>query len=331
MQRILGLDFGYGFTKGLTTDRRALFRSIVGPAEQIRFESDLHRQNGSAISVQVNGRWHFVGDYASLQSSSAAQTLDPTRTGSEEQLCLFHAAASDLVQTNDDEIAVVSGLPVADFDEYNKDLLRAMLTGDHLVEREGKRPRRFTVTGVYLVPQAMGALFALILDRNGQIVDGDLAAGRVAIVDVGTLTTNFVLVDRLRYIETGSASIQAGMSEVLTKIAKDLKRDHGLDWTLHLDRVDEAARARSVELYGQPVSIAHLVDEHARDLAETVIARARSLWGSGVDLRAVVVAGGGAHLLAPHLADAYRHTRPVDDPQWANVTGYLRAGLRRFQ
>jgi len=328
---VLAIDMGYGFTKGLTAHKNTIFRSMVGPAEQIRFESDLHRANGSAIVVQVGGRRRFVGEYASLQSASTAQTLDPTRTGSEEQLCLFHAAASNLVKTNESEIAVVTGLPVADFDDHNKALLHEMLAGEHLVERHGKRDRHFMVNGVYLVPQAVGALFALILDRNGQIVDGDLAGGRVGIIDVGTLTTNFVLVDRLRYIETGSDSITSGMSEVLTKVAKDLKREHGLDWTLNLDRVDEATRARSVEVYGESKSIDYLVDAYTGDLADTVIARASSLWGSGVDLRAVLLTGGGAHSLAPYVRRKYPHTRTGDDPQWDNVTGYLRAGLRRFE
>ncbi len=326
--RILGTDMGYGFTKGMTDRARAIFRSMVSPAEDVRFESDLHKDG--AISVRVNGRWRFVGDYASLQSDSTAQTLDPTRTGSDEQLSLFYAAASELIQTNEPDVAVVTGLPVADFDERNKARLREMLSGDHVVERSGKKTRRFTIGGVYLVPQAIGALFAHVLDKRGQIADSDLAAGRVGIIDVGTLTTNFCLADNLRYVESASSSIPAGMSGVLIKIAKDLKRDHGLDWALHLDRVDYAVRARSVELFGQDVPIDDIVDAHMRELAETVIAKARSLWSSGADLRAVVLTGGGAFALDRYIRLAYPHVRTGADPQWSNVTGYLRAGLRRF-
>jgi hypothetical protein len=134
----------------------------------------------------------------------------------------------------------------------------------------------------------------------------------------------------MRYVESSSSSIQAGMSEVLSKIAKDLKREHGLDWALHLDRVDYAVRARSIELYGEPVNIDRLVDAHIWELAETVIAKARSLWGSGADLRAVVLTGGGAFALDRYIRHVYPHVRTGADPQWCNVTGYLRAGLRRF-
>lgn len=332
MTEILGLDIGYGYTKGMTTRGQRVIPSLVGPAEAIRYESDVVEANGHGIAVEVNGRWRFVGEYASVQSASASQTLDVTRTGSNEQKALFYAVASELVRTNDERLAVVSGLPVADFDDHNKEALKAMLEGDHEVTRRGKRARGFTVTGVYIIPQSMGSLFALVLDRRGQLVDGDLARGRVGIIDIGTLTTNYILVDRLRYVETGSDSITSGMSEMLGKVAKDLKRDHGLDWALQLGLVDQAVRARSVEVFGAPVNIAGLVQPHLEALAETIVSRARSLWGLGADLRAVVLTGGGSQELAPYVRKAYpQNTRTVGgDPQLTNCLGFLRAGIRRF-
>jgi len=332
MTTVLGLDIGYGYTKGMTTRGQTVIPSLVGPAEAIRYESDVVEENGHGVAVQVGDRMRFVGEYASVQSASASQTLDVTRTGSDEQKALFYAVASELVRTKDDRLAVVSGLPVADFDDRNKDALRAMLQGDHEVRRRGKRARRFTVGGVYVVPQAMGSLFALVLDRRGQLVDGDLARGRVGIVDVGTLTTNYILVDRLRYVETGSDSVTSGMSEMLGKVAKDLKREHGLDWALQLGLVDQAVRARSVEVYGAPVNIAGLVQPHLEALAETIVSRARSLWGIGADLRAVVVTGGGSNELVPYIRKAYpQNTRTAGgDPQLTNCLGFLRAGVRRF-
>jgi plasmid segregation protein ParM len=331
MTEILAVDIGYGYTKAMTPKSHTVLPSMVGPAETIRFESDIIAANGHGIAVEVDGRFFFVGEQAALQSASASQTLDVTRTGSTEQKALFYAVASDLVRTTTEQIVVVSGLPVADYDERNKKELRDMLKGEHVVARQGKRRRHFEVTNVYAIPQAVGTLFALVLDRRGTLVDSDLAGGRVGIVDIGTLTTNYVLVDRLRYVEVESDSITTGMSEMLQKVAKDLKRLHNLDWGLQLGKVDQAVRARAVEVYGDRVNIAGVIDPHLEALADTIVSKARSLWGSGVDLKAVVLTGGGSLELAPYVRRAYPHTRTAGgDPQFANVTGYLRAGLRRF-
>lgn len=328
---VLGLDIGYGYTKGLTNQARALIPSMVGPTEAIRFESDVIAENGAGIALQVNGRGFFVGEQAELQSASASQTLDVTRTGSIEQKALFYAVASELVRTTDQAVAVVTGLPVLDFDDRHKADLRAMLKGEHTVKRQGKHKRQFTVAGVYIIPQAMGSLFALVLDRRGKLVDGDLAGGRVGIIDAGTLTTNYILVDRLRYVETGSSSITTGMAEMLQRIAKDLKREHDLDWVLQLSKVDRAVRDRAVEVRGVRTNIAGIVNPYLEALADTIVSQARTLWGAAADLKAVVLTGGGSLELAPYIRQAYPHTRTVgDDPQFANVTGYLRAGLRRF-
>ena len=328
---VLALDIGYGYTKAMTNRAQFFTASLVGPAETIRFESDVIAANGRGITLEVDGRLYFVGEQAELQSASASQTLDATRTGSAEQKALFYAAASELVKTTTDQVSVVTGLPVSDYDARNKTALKDMLTGQHVVARRGKRTRRFTVSNVYIIPQAVGSLFALVLDRRGKLADGDLASGRVGIIDIGTLTTNFILADRLRYVEHLSNSVKSGMSEALRKVAKDLKRDYGLDWSLQLGKVDQAVRERAVEVYGDHVNIAALVDPHLEALADTIVSKARSLWGAGVDLNSVVVTGGGSLELSPYVRKAYPHTRTVGgDPQFANCTGYLRAGLRKF-
>lgn len=226
MFEILALDIGYGYTKGAIFGKRAVvIPSLVGAYERIDFESTIIRKKGSGIAIEIDGRTLFVGDYASLQSGSVAQTLDVTRTGSVEQLALFYALASELIKTNTTEVKIVTGLPVADFDKRNRAALTKMLKGDHVIRRKDKMSREFRVTDVYIVPQAMGALFSLVLDKHGKLVNGGLAGGRVGIVDVGMLTTNFVLSDRLRYVAIGCDSIENGMSEVLTRVAKDLKRE----------------------------------------------------------------------------------------------------------
>ena len=330
MVEILAADNGFGWTKGLTRRGRVLLPSLVGAAETIRFDSGI-TQNGHGITLEVEGQPLFVGEQAEVQSASVRQTLDGTRTGSREQKALFYGLCSELVRARDKEIAVVTGLPVGDFNQATKTRLRQMLLGDHRIRREGKHDRHFVVTGVYVVPQAMGSLYYLVLDRQGRLVDGDLADSQVGIIDIGTLTTNYILCDRLRYVETGSDSIKTGIAEALRKIAKDLRDAYGLDWTQRLNKVDQAMRAGRVEIQGRPIDITEQVQPHIDAIADTIISHTRTLWGAGIELKAVVVSGGGSQKLAPYIAREYPHMRTVGkDPQFANVSGYLRIGLRRF-
>jgi hypothetical protein len=231
MTEIFAIDIGFGWTKVVTIRNRLLLPSLVGPAESIRFQSDVV-ENSQGIAVEVDDLQLFVGEQAELQSASARQTLDVSRTGSSEQKALFYAACSELVRTNDTEIAVVTGLPVGDFNDTNKQKLRDT---------------------------------------------------------------------------------------------------YGLDWTLHLSKVDRAVRQGQVEIQGRPVEIGGLVKHHFDAIADTITAHARTLWGTGLELKAIVVTGGGSYKLVPYIARAFPHTRTAgSDPQFSNVIGYLRAGLRRF-
>jgi plasmid segregation protein ParM len=330
MTEILAIDIGFGWTKVVTLRNRLLLPSLVGPAEAIRFQSDVVN-NGRGIAVEVDGQHLFVGEQAELQSASTRQTLDVSRTGSLEQKALFYAACSELVRTNDTDITVITGLPVGDFNDTNKDKLREMLLGEHTVKRPGKRARQFKVSGVHIIPQGVGSLFYLVLDRQGKLVDSDLSTGRVGIIDVGTLTTNYILSDRLRYVEVDSDSITTGTAEALRKVAKALRDTYDLDWVLQLSKVDRAVREGRIEVQGRPVEINSLVKPHFDAIAETIVAHARTLWGAGLELKAVVVTGGGSHQLVPYIAGAFPHTRTAgSDPQFSNVVGYLRAGLRRI-
>jgi hypothetical protein len=59
----------------------------------------------------------------------------------------------------------------------------------------------------------------------------------------------------------------------------------------------DALRERVVFHYGQRIDLAPVVAETLDRLARTVIAAAGQLWGNGARLRAILVSGGGAHLV----------------------------------
>ena len=331
---VLAIDIGYGYTKAMVPGQPAWqCLSMVGPAVDVRYEGDVSATS-QEMTVKVDDRWYFVGKRALEQSPNARQTLAVTKVGGVEQKAQFYAAAGQLMKTTVDEVAVITGLPVADYTPDKKSRLKEMLLGHHVVERPRKWTREFDVIDVHVLPQGIGALYAMALDRHGHVsrANQDLFGGLVAIMDVGWLTTNLILAEELRYVEQGSNSITVGIGKVLRGVGKDLKREYDLEWTLQLGRLDRAVREREVEVYGERLDIAHLVGPHLEDVAEAIMAAAQSLpgWGGGAGLRAVVLTGGGSYLLGEYVRRVYPHTRSSSErPELDNVTGYLRAGVRR--
>jgi plasmid segregation protein ParM len=188
---------------------------------------------------------------------------------------------------------------------------------------------RFSIPHLLVVPQPFGSLFDVILGPTGQIIEPDLAREGLGVIDIGTYTTDYVLVDGLRYIERGSGTIATAMSSAYQLIGRALLDTYGLDLRMH--QVDHAVRRGWVTVFGQQQRIEWLVEPALEAVSAEILAHAGTLWGDGRELKAILVTGGGALALADRLQRRYRHARLVPDAALANVRGFYKYGCRRFQ
>lgn len=329
---IVGVDIGYGYTKATCDAHEVVFPSVVGKAERIRYQVDLQSlspENGIALITEQGDR--FVGDLALLQSRVRWTLLDRSRVQDPSVRLLFLSALSELVgpATEEASFSVVTGLPVQWYGDRDKVI--EQLSGRHIIRRVNGRQwvQRLNVEQVLVVPQPFGSLFNVILDRDGVIVDEALARGRLGIIDIGTYTTDYVLVDALRYIEKGSGSISTAMSRAYQLIGRAILDSFGLD--LHLHEVDRVVRQGYVTVFGEPREIGWLIEPALDAVAEEVLAQAGTLWGDGRELSAVLVTGGGAIALGERIRRRYGHARLLDDAPLANVRGFERYGRRRWK
>jgi plasmid segregation protein ParM len=330
---IVGLDIGYGYTKAMGGDRQVVFPSVVGKAERIRYQNELQSalgvpgEVGIALNTEEGDR--FVGELALLQSRVRWTLLDRSRVEDPSARLLFLAALCDWADQGVREFQVVTGLPVKWY--ADRDKLVGQLSGRHFVERENghRAVHRISVRDVLVVPQPFGSLFDAILDDEGQIVDEALARGRLGVIDIGTFTTDYVLVDGLRYVERGSGSIATGMSKAYELIGRSLLDSFELDLGMH--QVDQAVRRGSINIFGEKREIDWIAEPVFDAIAAEILAQAGSLWGDGRDLDAVLVTGGGAIVLGERVREHYRHATILEDAAMANVKGFLKYGLRRWQ
>jgi plasmid segregation protein ParM len=315
-----GLDVGYSHTKAVSGDRRAHFPSVVGTPERSRFSLT---DDGGIILTEPQ---HVtVGAGAVEQSRFLHRREDRHWIESDEWHALALAAMTELTPAHWAELRIVTGLPVAYFDD--RQAVRDRLLGEHRTQREGRGGQTFKVVDCRVIPQPFGALLAACLDDKGAVSDNDLATGRVGIIDAGGKTCNLLAVHRLSEISRETASVNVGAWDAVRGLRDWLATNYGdLDPRDH--EIIDAMTAQSVNYYGEPVDLSEPLDAILEPLAEQVIAQAGQLWNGAAGLEAILVSGGGALLLGPYIARHFRHARIVADAVFANAVGYWRFAER---
>lgn len=312
----IGLDIGYSATKTVNGRWQVTFPSAVGTPEQARFSLG---DNGSIVLVQPE---HIqVGGGAVQQSRFLRRREDRKWVLGDEWYALFLAALTEVTKATRAGVHIVTGLPVAFFDD--RKAMRDRLLGSHRVQRESRRAQTLDVVECRVIPQPFGALLSTCLDDKGRVVDIDLATGAVGVIDTGGKTTNLLSVNRLSEISRETASVNVGAWDAVRAVREWLNV-HCPELELRDHQVIDAIIARQVRYYGQTVDLAEAVDAALAPLAEQVLAEATQLWNGAAALDAILVSGGGAHLLGGYIQDRFPHARVVEEPVFANALGFWR-------
>ena len=127
--RRVGLDVGYGYTKAMDHKQVICFPSIISPAVELKFKSWEEHPNPypDHLAITLEGETFFVGNLAMHQGRFAYATLNRLRTQTREYRLLFLTALSLCVQSPEEELFVVTGLPVDDYED--RDLIEETLSG----------------------------------------------------------------------------------------------------------------------------------------------------------------------------------------------------------
>jgi len=318
----IGFDGGYNAIKAVTEARRVSFPSITGTPDRAKFSLNGHPEE---LIISVNGQQWLVGEAAIVQSRFVQRREDRAWIESDEYYRLFLAALTELTQASGVEMTIVTGLPIAYFDD--KQTLINRLKGEHKTQREGRKNQTFKETNVRVIPQPFRALLSEALDNQGRPIDQALSTGRVAVIDIGGKTTNLLSVNKLADVSKETVSVNVGGWDVVRVISDYLIQTYpGLELRDH--QIVEAIRVGQVKYFGQVIDLQPIIDTAVGPMARQIISQAGQLWNSGANLDAVLITGGGAHLLGERIKRNYRHARIVNDPIYANSIGYWKLSQR---
>lgn len=326
MTAYVGLNIGYGWTKAVHNTRSVLFESQIAPAVTVQYHADL-LTNGHDLEIELEGQRWLVGEWARLHSreliSPRSRERDPVMTRA-----LAGAALHRLGLDGAEPVKLVTGLPVRWF-RQDQDTFKKLLKGAQRLTVNGT-PVTYQIEDVIVMPEAYGTLYRVLLDANGVLVDkGNIRDQKVAILDIGTYTTNLVLVDQTRYIEYGSRSETVGMAaayELIQRKLAELPDGREVDFR----EAEQIARTWKLQVRGEERDVQVIVADALISIVRTILSHVSTLWGGGADLTVVLVTGGGGEILLPYIQQRYAHARLVTDAQMANAEGFYRYALLKF-
>ena len=317
---LVSVDVGYCDTKAVrgTGERhRAKFPSAVGTAQQSRFSF-----NGGDYIMLLRPDHVQVGLGAVEQSYVLERREDRNWIESQVWMNCWRAALTELTVANDVPIKMVTGLPLAYFDDKVK--VKARLMGEHRITRQGREEQVFRVLDCKVLPQTVGSLLYVAMDENGTLVSERHVNGDVGVFDVGGGTTGIMLVKELREIRKNSTSVDLGAWNLVRNM-KDFLEENYTDLNLDDHEIAKVIRDGYVPYYGHSEDLRVPIRNILEPFAKSLVATANQWWeGRAPGLSDIIITGGGAYLIGDMIRDAFGFGTVVDKPEFANAEGFLR-------
>ena len=332
---VLGIDIGFGFTKATDGKETLIFKSLFGDATDLQFWVDFGEASlSNYFNVTIDGKSYFIGDLAEQQSNVISFTLDQEKLISEFVKVLSLTVAGVFLQEDSAinvPINIVSGLPIGYF-KHNHQRFNEILTGHHkisYIQPDGSKViKEIYINKVRMLPQPLGTILNLLMDDRGKIVNKELAKQKVGIVDIGFRTTDFTIMDRLRYIDRSSRTMDTGISKAFGVISNKLREKCGV--SVELYRLYKAAEQGTIKMKGHGINFAKIRDQVYAQLAGTIVNDIDRIWAGDWDIDTIILTGGGCMELAKYIQPLISgNVIPTDmnvDARLNNVQGYLKYG-----
>lgn len=336
MSKIRAVDVGFGAIKAVSAARRVDFPAVVADYRPLRYTSGLGEDKLQQLAYDYQGYRYFMGDIVYKQSTAQVR-MSADRYTRPEGMTLLLAGLALLAESNFEQINLVTGLPVAEYKERKDDYINA-LKGFHRIQGlqlDGRPGELYTVeiTDVKVLPQPMGTVFNSVLDLEGDLPhQADpryrLAAGNLAVLDIGHNTVDLVRCDKLQFIDAESDSFNdLGMFESYKQLAR-LVKAHYPDINIQPAQMDYYLRNGGAGKVG----IDDLKAQIFRGHAGAVASRALNTWRSTWQLDRIIVTGGGAAALGSYITHELGQKAFLEnDAKYSNCTGYYKFGQRTWR
>lgn len=194
--QLVAVDTGRSGTKVVADGVREYFPSVLGEYRELRLERKMSRTDRI---VEYKGQRYYVGDVARDESVSGAQLMTASKAHMDTKILAL--TALHLVVDDGAAVFVVTGEPIDNHREGEKLKMKQLLLGTHEIMVNGVT-KCFNVVRVEIA--AEGATAAWALRRSG----------RYHLIDAGSRTVNYATMERGRWIDRLSGSMDFGLETV---------------------------------------------------------------------------------------------------------------------
>lgn len=317
---VIGLDIGHSTVKIAAGNQHVIFPTAATRAVDLHVEDD--RDSAKADLVRLPGQGEFfVGRTALIHTNG--NLLDGLR--------------DDWIETDEHHALLVSGFNRAKKLLGTSDVLLVLGLPSRL---HGAQKNRLTELAVMhlglpkdqivVIPQPLGAYMAAVLDPDGQVNAKQartLEESRWGVIDIGYYTADFGLVDSGVWSAAGARS-QGGANEIASTLRDRIYSSKGIN--LSLREADEALSTKAAKHMGEVVDLESLVEECAEQYSRGLIEYAGRVFGDRLPtLDGILIAGGAAELIHPHVSKIWKHAVTVPTARFTVAEGMRRYGLLR--
>lgn len=314
----LGIDVGSGFTKYVGGNgEKGFFPSLVA-----RLKPETPRPFGfeEADIIAIKGPHgedieFIVGESVKgVAPEDRENTLQDDWAGSPPWFALLYYAMSQVAHclTPSEPVLLSTGLPMALYE--NKSLrLQERLVGKHTFKINGE-PYIMIITPE-IIPQAVAALLSTAQDDEENLKE------TVGIIDIGTYTTGFAVMDEGSFVPYRSGGIAMGIHTLLNHFHGHLVRVHG-----HNAAPENVLRILQKGFFmhrGAKVDVSDEIPNVVENVIGVLVNNIEKTWRSADDLK-ILIAGGGGPFFFDALQKKLEHATLMRDGFFSVAKGLFK-------
>ncbi len=320
----IAVDVGSGLTKWRTADGSATFPSVVGAVPELSDSFSVVAVESDIVEFycQQKKERYLVGASADalLDDGDFKDTLTSDWAHSPEYRALLYRAIADAAPDGyEGPLTLCVGLPQKYFSK-DKERARERLACHHSFSVGGTN---YAVTispeSLYIIPQSMGVFFYHTL-RN----PGSAKEELIGVIDVGTFTTGYSLVNKGRFDSQKSNGLELGIAG-LTKVTQAyIAREHNLQ--LPSGTITKGLTAGRLRIHKKVVSLKNIIPTLVDPMMDELRDELQRVWGDRSATALILVAGGGAPYVLKSIQRYWPHAElvaPANESAAVIVDGYF--------